>query len=160
MNDARFAGGLRRRNALHIWENRFGPNMTPMVDVVLVILIFFMAGTTFLGQEWFLKSEFLKKGGAAAKAADPLALPPVWLTIALDVDQSTGQTRASGLGAGATDLAGFAKRLADFAAGTETKQIVVVLSPSADVPYKDVVKAHEACAAAGIERVGIGAPDR
>ena len=40
---------LRQRN---IFENRgrFGPNMTPMVDVVLVILIFFMAATTIAGQ--------------------------------------------------------------------------------------------------------------
>ena len=32
----------RGRTALRQWELRFGPNMTPMVDVVMVILIFFM----------------------------------------------------------------------------------------------------------------------
>ena len=41
--------GRRGRGAAH-----FGPNMTPMVDVVMVILIFFMASAAFVGEEWFL----------------------------------------------------------------------------------------------------------
>src|SRR5690348_11081756 len=45
-----------RRGALASWELHYGPNMTPMVDVVMVILIFFMASTSVLGPEWFLKT--------------------------------------------------------------------------------------------------------
>ena len=33
-----------------------GPNMTPMVDVVMCILIFFMLGTSLASPELFLKS--------------------------------------------------------------------------------------------------------
>ena len=43
---------FRRRSALYTWQLQFGPNMTPMVDVVMVILIFFMASATFAGAEW------------------------------------------------------------------------------------------------------------
>jgi len=39
--------------------------MTPMVDVVMVILIFFMASAAFLGAEWFLKAAIPSKRGAA-----------------------------------------------------------------------------------------------
>jgi biopolymer transport protein ExbD len=150
------SGGLRRRGALHVWEERFGPNMTPMVDIVLVILIFFMAGTTFIDREWFLRSEALAKGTAPAKP-DPMELPPVWLTISLSRD-AAGGTVFSGLGADVTlrrPLAELRGQVEQFAKGTDTKKIVVVLTPAKDVSYRDVVAAHEACAAAGIERVGV-----
>ncbi|MBC7771686.1 MAG: biopolymer transporter ExbD [Pyrinomonadaceae bacterium] len=152
----RSGGGLAGRSAREMWEGRFGPNMTPMVDIVLVILIFFMAGTTFLGQEWFLKSESFRSTRTPS-TPDALDLPPVWLTITLSVGQS-GQTLAAGLDADRAkvlDLAALSLRLREFARGTETKKIIVVLVPDPAVPYKDVVAVHEACAAAGIERVGI-----
>ena len=49
-------GAFRRRAALDVWSMNFGPSMTPMVDVVLVILIFFMASASFVGPEWFLRA--------------------------------------------------------------------------------------------------------
>lgn len=146
--------GLRRRGALQQWQGRFGPNMTPMVDIVLVILIFFMAGTTLLGQEWFLRSEVLKRGGA--KEPDPLELPPVWLTISLSVEEGTARTIVRGLGDAALSLEEFAARLREFAEGTEKDKIVVVLTPDSPVAYRDVVRAHEACLQAGVKRVGVG----
>ncbi|MCH7961632.1 MAG: biopolymer transporter ExbD [Planctomycetes bacterium] len=57
---SRRAGGPG--GALRQWEMHFGPNMTPMVDVVMVILIFFMAGTAVIAPELFL---------AAGLPADP-----------------------------------------------------------------------------------------
>lgn len=148
--------GLRGRSARETWEGRFGPNMTPMVDIVLVILIFFMAGTTFLGQEWFLKSESFRGTRTPAKP-DALDLPPVWLTITLSVGEG-GRTVASGLDQDRSkrlDLTAFGEKIQAFARGTDTNKIIVVLVPDPMVPYKDVVAVHEACAAAGIERVGI-----
>lgn len=47
---------LNRRNVL-TRSSRFGPNMTPMVDVTLVILIFFMASASIAGHEWFLRAD-------------------------------------------------------------------------------------------------------
>src|SRR5256885_8124330 len=70
---------FRRRSALHAWELNYGPNMTPMVDVVMVILIFFMASASFAGSEWFLKTAIPKQGTAEAPKADkpdPFKLPP------------------------------------------------------------------------------------
>lgn len=148
--------GLTGRTARETWEGRFGPNMTPMVDIVLVILIFFMAGTTFLGQEWFLRSESFRSARVPGRP-DALDLPPVWLTISLSVGDG-GRTLFAGLDSDRSkrlDLAAFGERLREFARGTDTAKIIVVLVPDPAVPYKDVVAVHEACAAAGIERVGI-----
>ncbi|MBL4699534.1 MAG: biopolymer transporter ExbD [Phycisphaerales bacterium] len=47
---------LKQRNVL-TRSSRFGPNMTPMVDVTLVILIFFMASASIAGHEWFLRAD-------------------------------------------------------------------------------------------------------
>src|SRR5437870_4869845 len=45
-----------------------GPNMTPLVDVVMVILIFMMLAGTFGGTDWFLTSNlpYSPKGGGGA----------------------------------------------------------------------------------------------
>src|SRR5215813_7077601 len=66
---------FRRRNAQALYDQHYGPNMTPMVDVVMVILIFFMASTAFLGPEWFLKTHLPRAGaharGTLADAGEP-----------------------------------------------------------------------------------------
>jgi biopolymer transport protein ExbD len=113
-----------------------------------------MAGTSLINPEWFLKSESLKRGRAPGEK-DPFELPPVWLTIDLSVAPD-GRVLYTGVGATAQPMSTLAARIADFAKGTTTGKIVVVVNPSPDVPYDDVIAVHEACAAAGIERVGIG----
>jgi biopolymer transport protein ExbD len=125
-----------------------------MVDVVLVILIFFMAGTSLINPEWFLRTESLKRGRAPGEA-DPFELSPVWLTVDLSLGPD-GQVTYTGLGAASQPIGLFAQRIADFAKGTPTGKISVVVNPAADVPYSAVIAIHESCAAAGIERVGIG----
>ena len=46
-----------------------GPNMTPMVDVVMVILIFFMTWMSFVGAEWFLRTALPKQGAQSDTTA-------------------------------------------------------------------------------------------
>lgn len=144
---------------MQVWEERFGPNMTPMVDIVLVILIFFMAGTTFVSREWFLRSEAVMKG-TAAPGADAMELPPVKLEISLSVDGSGG-TVFGGLSVDAGErrpVSELRSRIAEFVKGTDAAHVIVVLVPTKEVAYRDVVGAHEACAAVGIERVGVTPP--
>ena len=61
-----------------------GPNMTPMVDVVMCILIFFMLASSFVMPELFLKSSMpaIDKAGLGEKAADA-KMPAVKLWIKL-----------------------------------------------------------------------------
>lgn len=154
----RRSGGFRRRDALHNWSLHFGPNMTPMVDVVMVILVFFMASAAFMGPEWFLKSLVPQKppeGAGAVQTSGPaaLTLPPVQLEITLALRD--GVTRATGVGKSDAELAQVLDALRAFAQDTPKDKIEVLIRPGAGVPYRDVVRMHEGCERLGLSRVGI-----
>jgi biopolymer transport protein ExbD len=148
---------FRRRSARVTWELQYGPNMTPMVDVVMVILIFFMASATFAGSEWFLKTAIPKQGAAEAPKGDqndPFHLPPARfeLTLARGPD---GRTVVSGPGFAGLRPAELPARLKELAAGVGSEDLVLVIRPESGVPYGDVIRAHDAAAAAGIAKVGL-----
>lgn len=136
-------------------EGSFGPNMTPMVDVVLVILVFFMAGAAFVGEEWFLRSQIAPAASRGPAAApDPFELPPTRLEIVLD-GTPTG-TLGSGVGLELAPLGDVLAALRAFAAGTAVDQIEVIVRPGPTVPWEDVVRVHEVCAEAGVGKIAIG----
>lgn len=151
--------GLRRRDALHTHSMHFGPNMAPMVDVVMVILIFFMASAAFLGSEWFLRAAIpfeAGRGSSPRKPNDPAALPPVRLDIFLDVDPQ-GQTVVTfSQDLSRAPLEAFFARIAQFKQDRTAGDIEVMIRPTAQVPYADVVRVHAACDDAGIYKLGIG----
>src|SRR5258707_78634 len=61
-----------------------GPNMTPLVDVVMVILIFLMLAGSFEGAEHYLVSNMpVRQGGAGSSAASVVPDDPP-LTINID----------------------------------------------------------------------------
>lgn len=145
---------LRHRGALRRWELRFGPNMTPMVDIVMVILIFFMAATALLGPEWFLRSALPSTGAGAPPApADPFALPPAQFDLRLSVD-TDGRTVADGVGA-RMSLDELEAQLAALGADAGSGGIIVLIAPTDGVPYRDVVRVHDACSRAAIMQVGL-----
>lgn len=142
---------LRRRNARAMWDLHYGPNMTPMVDVVMVILIFFMASASVLGPEWFLKTALPRS--RATPQIDPTK-EPVRLRIEL-AREGSGPTTASLDG-------GPAERLSVLPARVDAKQkaaagaeLIVLIAPSSAVPYDDVVRVHEVCFGTGITKVGL-----
>lgn len=135
----------------------FGPNMTPMVDVVMVILIFFMASATFAGAEWFLKAGIPRDGSARSApptpGSDPFDLPPARFEVSLTVEN--GRTIARGQGIGESELADLPARLAQLATADTAEKIVLIIRPDAAVPYPDVIRVHDAAAKAGITKVGM-----
>lgn len=149
---------FRDRSAAHGHSLHFGPNMTPMVDIVMVILIFFMSVAAFLGSEWFLRAAIpfqSGRGTAINRPNDPLAPPPTRMEVVLDVDPS-GATIVSFLGQSRVSMEQFESQLGGFPKTDATRNIEVLIKPSPKVPYKDVVRAHAACDAAGIFKVGYG----
>lgn len=152
-------GGFARRGALHNFSLHFGPNMTPMVDVVMVILVFFMASAAFLGSEWYLRAALVadpSRGSGssptAQKPPDPLAQR---LDVLLDLDER-GRTVVTGLDFQRAPLADFIERVKKMPKDKLTEQLQVVIRPAFGVPYEDAVRVHEACRGAGIWRVGLG----
>lgn len=156
---ARGTSGFVRRDALHQWSMRFGPNMTPMVDVVMVILIFFMASAAFMGEEWFLRAAIPAEAAAGKSSAkpQPMDMPPPRIDVLLDVDES-GHTVASSvtLQLDRGPIERVIDRISAFPKGEITAPMEVLIKPTPSVPYRDVVRVHESCEAVGITKVGIG----
>ncbi|MCC6676623.1 MAG: biopolymer transporter ExbD [Phycisphaerales bacterium] len=142
---------LRRRNARAVWDLHYGPNMTPMVDVVMVILIFFMASASVLGPEWFLKSALPR--AQAAPMIDP-AKQPLRLRIELR-KEGASPTVASIDGGEPMPLAAVHARLVDRLATADGAEIIILVAPQNSVPYDEVVRLHELCFRAGIRKVGL-----
>jgi len=143
---------FRRRNALALHELHYGPNMTPMVDVVMVILVFFMASAAILGPEWFLRSAVpvLKPSTSKGTSRDATTL-----RIALTRDGQATSARIGGPDQPAISMDTLLERLASQAAGDGAASLTVVVIPAGDVPYDDVVRVHEQCQQLGIVKVGI-----
>jgi len=146
---------LRRRGALDVWASNIAPSMTPMVDVTLVILIFFMASASFAGPEWFLKAALPTGDGLeAAGEPDPFELPPARFGVTLRAGPD-GLTRVSGFGAEDATVGAFVSRMTEVVAGLAPEALVVVIDAEDSVPYADVVRVDEACAELGIEKIGL-----
>ncbi len=167
-------GGFRRRDARAVFDLHYGPNMTPMVDVVLVILIFFMASTALLGPELLLRTAVaedrapqagLDARAGAGEADNPFALEAPTLTVRL---RATADGRLAVTGMGLTDanlsaLFGAASTVAaDLrAAGAITGDpktdtaVIIEIDPTPAIPYSAAVAAHDALTRAGFTRVGL-----
>lgn len=131
-----------RRSVLDRAPGAGVPNMTPMVDVTLVILIFFMASATIAGPEWFLRAAL---PGPAPSGV--LALPsPV---VRAEVFVRDGQAWVAGLGDDRSidDAVGAVRGLDDSTA----RGLVVELDARDDAPYAAVVRLHSELVARGAE---------
>jgi biopolymer transport protein ExbD len=142
--------GFRNRSARAMHESHYGPNMTPMVDVVMVILIFFMASAAILGPEWFIKSSL----PVMAAPADSRT-PPTRITVEVDVggyalriDQQPPRP------VGESDLV---EALAA-ARAAATGECIALVKPTTKAPYEKVILAQEACLRAGLPRSGLALP--
>jgi len=140
---------FRRRNAQALYETHVGPNMTPMVDVVMVILIFFMASTAFLGPEWFLKSYLPTR---TASANTPAVQPTRLRLVMTHVDGVTRISMNEQVGVSVPELE---SRLRPEVASAGAENVVVPIEVAPNVPYEDVVRVHETCDRLGIRKVGL-----
>ena len=139
-----------------------GPNMTPLVDVVMVILIFLMLAGSFAPKEVFRKVQT----GEAPTWVRPT--PPVsGVGPQLDVFVSDGggsgvfSVQPSGdpkvIRDPATLQAELERRRAEYAAaGTPAETVQVVIHPTAGTAWAPVVAAHEAALGAQFPKTGFG----
>ncbi|HLO41838.1 MAG TPA: biopolymer transporter ExbD [Phycisphaerales bacterium] len=144
-------GGFRRRlSAVEQRDLHYGPNMTPMVDVVMVILVFFMASTAVLGPEWMLKSALpVKTASAAQTVSDEL------VQIEVTLKMVEGRPVVDGEGIASADLVQLAAKLKDEAARSGPANVALLATCSGDVPYEVIVKLHELCHDLGISKIGL-----
>ena len=144
-----------------------GPNMTPMVDVVMCILIFFMLGSTFAVPELFLTSNMpaIDKQGLGTEQTNQ-KLPPIRITINMSHDEA-GNTWVSAFDSiplkmysvDDHDQADNEKILGFF----DTKKpsisddAQIIIKPASNVPYQDVITIYDYCAQAKFKQVAFAA---
>lgn len=161
---------LRRRHSLaRARDLHHAPNMTPMVDVVMVILVFFMASSAVLGPEWFIKSALPLRSSADGPAGETLRLEFALRSAPVeggkhpeggpigDQARSGGATRTLVTGESLSDapLPDLAARLEQLVAENPGREIAVLLRPDPRVPMQDLVFAHDVCNRLGIPKVGM-----
>ena len=141
-----------------------GPNMTPLVDIVMVILIFLMLAGSFVGTEHYLVSNlpYTPKGGGG-QAPPPGFVPDEPLEIKVDMPTEgrfiarAGQFQTDD----ATQLQALLVKMRSqlTAAGKPPDKVQVVISPSRNVKYEFLVEVYQAALQAGFQKVGF-APAR
>ncbi|MBL0920675.1 MAG: biopolymer transporter ExbD [Phycisphaerales bacterium] len=148
---------FRRRNAAVVAARHFGPNMTPMVDIVMVILIFFMAGSAFIGPEWFLDVGM----AAGTRAAPPedaptpsMELPPARMVVRLHAGPG-GATVATGLGLEGAPLEALEARVREYVRAGGADRIRLVVEPARNTPYQDVIRVYNLCLTSGAPDVSL-----
>ncbi len=135
-----------------------GPNMTPLVDVVMVIPIFLMLAGQFGGMEHYLMSNlpYSEKGLGGAKPPSGV-VPDEPLDIRVDSpspDQwvaQMGDIRTSNIEQLTAQLK--KKREQFNAAGTSSDHIQVVISPGRNVKYDFLIGVYEAALKAEYQKV-------
>ena len=138
-----------------------GPNMTPLVDVVMVILIFLMLAGSFGGAEHYLQSTTPIRKGGAGKVSD--AIPDETdFRITVDPLEDRFSARPDGMDViqdKATLTAGLTQKLAAFAAaGTPVDKVQVIISPSRQIKYAYLIQVYEAALEAGFTKVAFEDP--
>jgi len=117
------------------------PNLAPMIDVVLVLTIFFMCATKFSGDERKFDLDLPEAGSAAAVDG----VRPEILEV-----EASGGLRLAGDDVAIADLAA---TLAGLRAGRP--DLAVMIRGENAVPHGRMAEVYEACRTAGVTRVAI-----
>jgi biopolymer transport protein ExbD len=147
-----------------------GPNMTPLVDVVMVILIFLMLAGSFGGIERYLTSNVPIKSSGVGGAAPTNTVPDTPLEIRVDrnrqdpgkfdvragriamtIDASTPEAWLEQMDGLKTALVQMKTELN--AAGTADDKIQVEIHPHKEVPYAHAIHVFEAVTDAQFQKV-------
>jgi len=149
-----------------------GPNMTPLVDVVMVLLIFLMLAGSFGGVEHYLESKSPFQGGGASKTqVPPNYVPPTNLVIRVDLDpdsvaeaaalpqdQAAQALRWQAVMARQTfksysSLRNELGRLGADPQFTDKKNVQVVIDPGYRVLHRHLIDIYQAALSAGFEKI-------
>ncbi len=134
-----------------------GPNMTPLVDVVMVILIFLMLAGSFGGAEHYMVSNIpFKEKGVGGQAAPKGMIPDEPLDIRVDSTADrwvaqVGRLRASDVPTLTSQLRKMRQDLNS--TGKKTDNIQVVISPGKNVKYDYLIGVYQAALEAEFTKI-------
>ncbi len=127
--------------------------MTPMIDVIFLLLIFFLTTSSFQVVEQLLPSAISEASSPTGNSDQP---PPVPTQDAIDqvVVQLKLVNRTAVASLNGIDLANMSQLLPRLKAISEVRaDVPVIIDPDGKVPAKDVVVAYDSARQAGLARV-------
>lgn len=141
---------------------RFDVQMTPMIDVVFQLLIFFVCTVNFQKQELALKA--VQQAQQAQGALSTNTPPPPELEdlrqVTIDLKRANGATQWLVNGAVSSTLREVETRLSTLARVGDVRNVVpVVLDATDDVPISDAVDVYDLCLRLGFAKVQFAAPE-
>ena len=140
-----------------------GPNMTPLVDVVMVILIFLMlAGSFGSGEHYMLSSSAMAPDGVPPSAPPPPKtdyVPPVRINVGVNRD---GGVRVDGEPSAITTDAKLVAALSDkfdalVARKTPAANIELVIKPDAQTEWDRLAPVYDAGLRSKFQKVNFAA---
>ncbi len=137
-----------------------GPNMTPLVDVVMVILIFLMLAGSFGGMEHYLASTLpIKPSGGAQVDTKKTAFDDVQLDVRVDAPSNSNAwtARFGDVSTGSPEKlkeAMTAKFKQYEAQGTSKDKLQVNIDPNKHVKWKSLIAVYQAAADSGYTKIG------
>jgi biopolymer transport protein ExbD len=138
-----------------------GPNMTPLVDVVMVILIFLMLTGSFGAAAHFMPSSMPIKASGKGQI-DPNKIPKVPdPQLEIFVSSLSDDTFRARIGSGeyftdgdALARALDAKRQQHVATGSTADKMQIVISPRLSTRYKHIIEVYQAAMKAEWPKIG------
>jgi biopolymer transport protein ExbD len=138
----------------------FDQVMTPMIDVVFQLLIFFICTASYATLEELLPSQFASTRGAAATIVDPreLDLEQIALVGRREKASTIWTLNDRPLGGAAEVRAQMAAiREQMKTVGTPVASLAVVLDPDGDVPLGDGIDVYDVCRLEGFSKIQFAA---
>jgi biopolymer transport protein ExbD len=139
-----------------------GPNMTPLVDVVMVILIFLMLAGSFAGSTKYLMSkQGIHAGGTGNSSKKPDPNQPPDINIRIDVAASGFVAQSQTPKIGPTSSPEALKDQLDAlrekmtGAGTPLDKLQIVLQPGRSVKYQYVLQVYQAALGAQFTKIAM-----
>jgi biopolymer transport protein ExbD len=128
--------------------------MTPMIDVVFQLLIFFVCTVSFQALEEILPADLKAAGGVASKAEiDPELLELEELVIRVEsVDGRTQWSLNGRVYASLADLRSVLRQLVEV-----RSDMAVILDIDPGIAMGDVIDVYDTCRMAGFERIHFAA---
>jgi biopolymer transport protein ExbD len=135
-------------------QDRGEEAMTSMIDVVFLLLIFFICAAAGQIKESVLPTEMSATGNVAAEA--PIERDPwivdVWLKLSAD---ESGTTTVDMNGSPYSPVSAIAEPLQALGELSPENPVILDIAPS--VPMRDVVAVYDLCEAAGFQSVNFAA---
>ena len=135
-----------------------GPNMTPLVDVVMVILIFLMLAGSFGSAEHYMVSNTpIQAAGGGNQKPDPGWVPPTLIDVRIG---ARGEATLPGATTAIVDPDVVRRELAKLhaqfrAEGKDMKTVQVVLRPVDGTRWENLAPLYDAALGAKFEKVGV-----